>query len=209
LSRHENRKQQQAERSDEELVEGIRESDEGAFTVLYERYYQRVYNFSYLRLRNHADTEEAVQEAFTAVFRSIDSYRGKSSVISWIYGIAKNTVNNTIRRSAAQERRVDRAENELVRNLESSSACTPEEELTLRRCAESVQDRFASLSDWQAEVFELRHIENLPIAEISARTSRSSDAVRSSLCRVKRLLIEAAEAGPMMSSGSAVERSPA
>jgi RNA polymerase sigma-70 factor (ECF subfamily) len=207
LSQDKHRKPTQAEHSDEELVERIRNSDEGAFTVLYERYYQRVYNFSYLRLRNHADTEEAVQETFTAVFRSMDRYREKSSVISWIYGIAKNTVNNNIRRSAAQERRVDRAETELVRNHQASSACTPEEELTLRRCAESLQDQFAALSEWQAEIFELRHIENLPISEISARTSRSSDAVRSSLCRVKRLLLEAAESSPLTGPTSAVERS--
>jgi RNA polymerase sigma-70 factor (ECF subfamily) len=207
LSRASSQQRKQAERSDLELVQQIRRSDESAFTVLFDRYYQRVYNFAYLRLRNHADTEEAVQETFTAVFRSIESYRGKASVLSWIYGIAKNTVNNTIRRSAAQARRVDNAESELVHDLRSAYASTPEDDLTLQRCAESVQGRFADLSPWQAEIFELRHIENLPISEISARTSRSSDAVRSSLCRVKRLLVEAAESGGPLRSDSAAERS--
>lgn len=203
------RRQQQAARSDEELVAGIRLSDERAFTTLYERYYQRVYNFAYLRLRNHADTEEAVQETFTAVFRSIDSYRGRSSVLSWMYGIAKNTLNNNIRRSAAQERRVERAEGELVRNLRARWGSTPEDDLTLRRSAESVRDRFADLSPWQAEIFEMRHLEDLPIAEICRRTSRSSDAVRSSLCRVKRLLTEAVESGSGASARANAGRMPA
>ena len=206
MSRCIDRNLKQAELSDEKLVEGIRKSDEGAFAVLYERYYQRVYNFAYLRLRNHADTEEVVQEAFTAVFRSMDRYRGKSSVISWIYGIAKNQVNNSIRRSVAHEQRVDRAESELVRNHRSSSASTPDEDLSLRRCAESLQDQFTALSEWQAEIFELRHIEDLSISEIAARTSRSSDAVRSSLCRVKRLLVAAADSS-LPTPGSAAERS--
>jgi DNA-directed RNA polymerase specialized sigma24 family protein len=35
----------------------------------------------------------------------------------------------------------------------------------------------------------------LPIAEIARRTSRSNDAVRSSLYRVKRLLVEAVDSG--------------
>ena len=78
MSLVEDRKQRQATRSDEQLVEGIRQSSEDDFTLLYERYYQRIYNFSYLRLRNHADTEEVVQETFTAVFRSIDAFQGKS-----------------------------------------------------------------------------------------------------------------------------------
>ncbi len=191
MSRVENRKQKQAARSDEQLVEGIRQSNEDDFTLLYERYYQRIYNFSYLRLRNHADTEEVVQETFTAVFRSINAFQGRSSIRSWIYGIAKNTVNNHIRHAKAREQRVDRAEPDLVRDLHSSFSFDPEEHLTLRRCADSIQGRFAGLADWQVEIFVLRHIDDLPIGEIAARTSRSNDAVRSSLCRVKRLIVEA------------------
>lgn len=194
---------------DEELVAAIRESDERAFAMLYTRYFQRVYNFAFLRLRNHADTEDAVQETFTAVFQSIDRFRGSSSLLSWIYGIAKNTVNNTIRRAAARDRRVDRAETALVRDLEWSTAGTPEEDLTLRRCAESVREEFESLSDWQAEIFVLRHVENLSIDDISTRTTRSHDAVRSSLCRVKRLVVAAIESGHPRAVDAIAERSPA
>jgi RNA polymerase sigma-70 factor (ECF subfamily) len=179
--------------SDEALVQEIRSSSEAAFTALYERYYQRVYSFSYLRLRNHADTEEVVQETFTAVFRSIEAFHGKSTVLSWIYGIAKNTVNNHIRRSVAREQRVNRAERELVRNHVWSSPNTPEEELTMQRCAESLREQLASVADWQAEIFLMRHVENLAIGEIAERTSRSNDAVRSSLSRVKRQLVESVQ----------------
>lgn len=196
-----------SERSDEELVEAIRRSDEEAFTVLYERYYQRVYNFVYLRLRNHADAEEAVQEAFTAVFGAVASFRGTSAVLSWIYGIAKNTVNNHIRRTVAQKSRIDRAESELIRHLESSLAASPEDDLTLRRCAEAVRDEFEGLSGWQAEIFAMRHLDGLPIAEISDRMSRSPDAVRSSLCRVKRLVVAAVEGGQPSESRTVAERS--
>jgi len=195
LSLVEHQKLEQAGRSDAELVAGIRRSNERDFTLLYERYYQRVYNFSYVRLRNHSDTEEAVQETFTAVFRSIDAFQGKSSVISWIYGIAKNTVNNSIRRAIARERRVERAESELVRNMRSTYAADPEDHLTLQRCEDSIRNRLASVADWQAQIFVMRHVDNLPIDEIASRTSRSNDSVRSSLSRVKRMLVEAIESG--------------
>lgn len=195
MSLVEERKQQPANRSDGELVRGIRQSNEKDFNLLYERYYQRVYNFSYLRLRNHADTEEAVQETFTAVFRSIDAFQGKSSVISWIYGIAKNTVNNNIRRAIAREQRVERAESEMVRNMRSTYAADPEDHLTFQRCEESIRNRLASVSDWQAQIFVMRHVDNLSIDEIVEQTSRSNDSVRSSLCRVKRMLVEAIESG--------------
>ena len=178
------------EPTDTQLVEGIRSSNEAAFNLLYERYFQRVYSFAYLRLRNRADTEEVVQDVFTAVFRSIDSYRGQSSLLAWVYGIAKNSVNNHIRRAKAQEQRIEQAETELVRSSHSVAPGTPEEHLSLRRCEEEMHERLGLLADWHTEVFVLRHFEDVSIDEIAQRVSRSSDAVRSSLYRVKKMLVE-------------------
>ncbi|MDJ0849178.1 MAG: RNA polymerase sigma factor [Myxococcota bacterium] len=177
--------------SDEELVERIRGAEEQAFNLLYERYFQRVYSFVYLRLRNRADTEEVVQEVFTAAFRSIDAFSGRSSLLAWIYGIAKNTVNNHIRRARAHEQRLERAEPELLRSSWSLDSCTPEEHLNLRRSEEAIRERLSAMADWHAEVFVLRHVENLSIGEIASRVSKSNDAVRSSLYRMKKMLVDA------------------
>jgi RNA polymerase sigma-70 factor (ECF subfamily) len=88
------------------LLDAIRAGDEAAFTLLYERYFDRVFNFTYARLRNRADAEEVTQETFIAVFRCIEGFAGRSALLSWIYGIAKNTVNNHLRRSKAQDQRI-------------------------------------------------------------------------------------------------------
>ncbi len=180
-------------RSDEELVEGIRSSREADFNELYDRYFQRVYSFAFARLRNRADAEEVVQESFTAVFRSIDAYSGKSTLLCWIYGITKNNVNNHLRRAKSHELRVERAEPGMVIGAASLDVSTPEDQLSLRRYQESVSKLLASVAGWQSEVFWLRHVENLTIGEISERVKRSNDAVRSSLYRVKRMLIEAVD----------------
>lgn len=175
---------------EEALISALREGRKDAFDGLYDCYFQRIYSFVYLRVRNHADTEEIVQEIFTVVFRSIEAFRGQSSLLSWIYGIAKNTVNNHLRRAKQRDFWVELAEpDSLVSAL--GALGTPEDELSFRRFAEAVCDRLGSVASWQAEVFLLRHVENLPIREIAKRTARSSDAVRSSLYRVKRLLVEA------------------
>ncbi len=186
---------------DAELVEALRQGSQSAFESLYQRYFQRIYNFSYLRLRNHADTEEVVQETFTAVFRCIESYKGRSTLSSWIYGIAKNTINNHIRRAKTEEARVERSECEGLCPTESLVTGTPEEQLSLRRYLDVVSERLDSVASWQVEVFELRHLENLSIQEISKRTSRSSDAIRSSLYRMKRVLMESVELGGPISDG--------
>jgi RNA polymerase sigma-70 factor (ECF subfamily) len=178
---------------DSDLLDLIRGGDESAFTVLYERYFDRVYHFAFARLRHHADAEEVAQETFLAVFRSIEAFSGRSTLLSWIYGIAKNTVNNHLRRSRAQDLRIERAEHELVRNAHTFDTCTPEEHVSYRRCAESALRSLESVAGWQAEVFALRHFDNLPIQDIADRMERSNDAIRSSLYRVKRLIVEAVD----------------
>ncbi len=180
-------------RSDADLVEGIRRASEADFNALYDRYFQRVYSFAFARLRNRADTEEVVQETFMAVLRSIDAYRGQSTLLCWVYGIVKNNVNNHLRRAKSHELRIERTEPGMMLGTASLDTSTPEEQLSLRRYQESVQQLLSTVADWQTEVFWLRHVENLTIGEIAERVRRSNDAVRSSLYRVKRMLVEAVD----------------
>ena len=74
-----------------------------------------------------------------------------------------------------------------------AGSCTPEERLSFRRCADAIEAALTSVTSWQAEVFVMRHFENLPIQEIADRMRRSNDAVRSSLYRMKRLVVEAVD----------------
>jgi RNA polymerase sigma-70 factor (ECF subfamily) len=178
---------------DEELFERIRSGSEPHFNVIYDRYFQRIYSFIYLRVRNHADAEELTQETFTAVFRSIDDFSGRSTPLGWIYGIAKNTVHSHLRKARIQGERMRRAGVEALTAASPNWSCTPEDQLAMRRYARAMDARLRSVSDWQAEIFFLRHVDDLPIGEISRRTMRSSDAIRSGLYRVKRLLKEAGE----------------
>lgn len=179
--------------TDLELIEGISRASEEHFNELYSRYFQRIYNFVYGRIRNHADTEEIVQETFTIVFSSIHKYSGRSSLLSWVYGIAKNTTNNNLRRVKNNNERMQEIGHDHLRPTKCFGSCTPEEQLAIQRYLKLVVDQLEDLGEWQIEIFEMRHLQNLSIREISRRTQRSSDSVRSSLYRVKRLLMDTAQ----------------
>ncbi len=181
--------------SDQELLEGLRAGSERHFNTLYDRYFQRIYAFVHSRIRNHADAEEIVQETFVTVFRSIENYRGQASLLSWIFGIAKNLANNTIRKSRTHEAKLGEVPRETLGPRPGLTSGTPEENLHLRRFTEALRSQLSGVSQWQAEIFAMRHFENLSIPEIARRTDRSSDAIRSSLYRVKRMVVEAAELG--------------
>lgn len=181
--------------SDQQLVDGVRQASETHFNELYERYFKRIYSFVHGRLRNHADAEEVTQETFVTIFRSIENYRGQSSLLSWMFGIAKNLSNNTIRRSQNQRERFESVDKEHFTPKPSIGQVAPDEDLSLQRYAHAISSRMAKLPEWQRRIFEMRHLENMSIPEIAECSARSNDAVRSSLYRIKKLIFDAIESG--------------
>ena len=182
-----------ADAAERDFIAGLRDGSEKHFNELYDRYFKRIYSFAFARVHNHADAEEIAQETFIAVLRSVDAYSGRSSLLSWIYGIAKNTANNHLRRQKTQQERLDSLDPEVGGPTPSLATADPSESFDMRVYADSLETKLDALAPWQVEIFCMRHLENLSIPEICDRTERSSDAVRSSLYRVKRVFFEAAE----------------
>ena len=60
------------------------------FESIVEKYSDFVYNLTYRVLGNHADAEDAAQDAFLSAYRSFQRFRGESSVSTWLYRIAVN-----------------------------------------------------------------------------------------------------------------------
>jgi RNA polymerase sigma-70 factor (ECF subfamily) len=182
------------EQSDDELVASVIAGSRAHFDLLYARYFPRVYRFVHARIRSHADAEEIVQETFIAVFGSIRGYRGTASLAAWIYGIARNVLNSHLRSARRRLDRVELVDDEQLARAPASSATRPDAALDLDQFRRGVLERLDGLGGWQTEIFAMRHLENLSIPEISRRTRRSSDSVRSSLFRVKRVFLEQATA---------------
>jgi RNA polymerase sigma-70 factor (ECF subfamily) len=63
---------------------------EQGFEDIVEEYGDFVYNLTYRILGNHADAEDAAQDAFLAAYRNFHRFRGESKVSTWLYRIATN-----------------------------------------------------------------------------------------------------------------------
>ena len=76
------------------LMEGLQQGAEEAYETLIQRYQQPIFNLTYRLVENPGDTKDVVQEVFLKVFRHIGSFRGQSSLKTWIYRIAVNEAHN-------------------------------------------------------------------------------------------------------------------
>ncbi len=84
--------------TEETLVESLKQKSSEAFEELVTRYARRLYLVSYRILRNPQDAEDAVQETFLQVFRSIHKFRKESSLFTWLHRIVTNQALDKLRK---------------------------------------------------------------------------------------------------------------
>src|ERR671934_2984689 len=86
--------------SDDELIQRVGEGDRGAFEQLYRRYARPVLGLALRRLGDRGRAEDAVQDAFVAIWRSARTYkpeRGRGA--PWLYAVARNAITDGLRRT--------------------------------------------------------------------------------------------------------------
>jgi RNA polymerase sigma-70 factor, ECF subfamily len=83
-----------AHREDDCLLDALREGTNEAYEALIALYEQPVYNLVFRLMNDPADASDVVQEVFLKVFRNIKTFRGSSSLKTWIYRISFNEAYN-------------------------------------------------------------------------------------------------------------------
>lgn len=71
-----------------ELVEAARRGDQAAAVRLIELFYERIFAFLRRLSGNEADAADLTQRTFSRVWESLPTFAGRSSVGSWVHGIA-------------------------------------------------------------------------------------------------------------------------
>jgi RNA polymerase sigma-70 factor (ECF subfamily) len=171
--------------SDVELLARVGERDREAFEVLYGRYVRSVFGLALRRLGDRAHAEDAVQEAFTAIWRSASTYRPERGAAGgWIYTVARNAIVDRLRRNGptadAELPELASAEAGPAQRAEDSDVA-----FRVHRALEELQPRerqVIELAYWsgmsQSEVAEYLH---LPLGTVKTRT-------RSGLARLATVL---------------------
>ena len=89
----------QGELTDGELIERVGDGDRDAFEELYRRFARPVLGLALRRLGDRGRAEDALQDAFAAIWRSASSYdRGRGQGGAWLYTVARNAIVDGARR---------------------------------------------------------------------------------------------------------------
>jgi len=168
---------------DDALVTRLRAGDEQAYAELYRLVYPRVFGFALRRLGDPTEAEDVVQDVFLQVYRSIDRYEGRSSLLSWIFGIARHTTLSRFSHRSLQMTSLDEAHG-LAAPIASVEDCIDASRIW-ERCTRFLQ---RNVSATARHIFHLRYSHGRSVAAIARETGKSTGAVKVGLMRTRRIL---------------------
>jgi RNA polymerase sigma factor (sigma-70 family) len=162
-----------AERGDEEILAAIAGGDDQGLAELYDRYGRLAYGLAYRVLRDQALAEDAVQDAFLAIWRSADGYRRERAKPStWILTLVH-------RRAVDLVRREDRRRGERLDEAPEATGAGVPEEADLRETRSAVQAALRKLPEDQREALELAYYGGFTQSELAERLGVPLGTVKS------------------------------
>lgn len=174
--------------SDEQVLEAVGRGDDDALGVLYDRFGRLAFRLAFRILRDRALAEDAVQEAFLAVWRSADAYkRERAKPSTWILTVVHRRAVDLVRRE--QSRR-----GEPLEVAPEPSAGPADEDAVLRDRRAAVQAALTELPGEQRQAIELAYYGGLTQSQLAERLGLPLGTVKSrmfaGLGRLRELLAE-------------------
>lgn len=196
--------QESVDRSEAQLVLGARARQPEAIRTIIRQYNQRLYRLARAILRNDADAEEVVQEAYLKAFAAIEGFRGDASLATWLSRITVNEALGRLRRQRHQAKLNIEISNQHQASVipfpMAALGDDPERTMAQRQLVQIVERASDNLPEPFRLVFVSRVIEGLSVEETAEAFNLQPATVKTRLHRARALIKHDLEAqiGPLL-----------
>lgn len=169
---------------DELLVERILAGDDEALRLLYERYFQPLFQYAYVQTGNYHDAEEVTQDIFCKMARNLAKFAGKSSFRTWLFAIGRHAVIDFQRK---RKRDIPMEKEKVEYFAEQRQA---NERVNDHSFTDEVMNYLKKLPDDYRQVIYLRFVKGFSIADTAEVMSKTTMAVKSLQHRARNRLLQ-------------------
>lgn len=165
---------------EKELIKLLKKDNEEAYMELVNTYGNKLLKTCFLMIKDEKEAEDIVQETFIKVFKHIKSFKGKSSLYTWIYKIAQNTIRdrykNKIQTIPYEDYTIseDNTENIIID----------------KENREILKNELNNINFIYKQVLVLFYFDELSIKEISEILDEKEGTIKSKLSRGRKILGE-------------------
>jgi RNA polymerase sigma-70 factor (ECF subfamily) len=174
--------------SDEEIVARVKAGDTALYEIIMRRYNQRLYRVAVAVLRDYAEAEDVIQEAYVSAYQHLDQFAGRSAFPTWLTRIA---VHEALRRIRLRNRNVSLDDvgddGEALMNDVAETSPNPEQNASRTELSQLLEETVLGLPSQFRTVIMLREVEGLSISEIAATLDLTEENVKVRLHRGRAL----------------------
>jgi RNA polymerase sigma-70 factor, ECF subfamily len=172
--------------NEQDLIQSILDGNTQAFSVLLKRYQRPIHSLIRQIVSNREDAEELTQDVFIKAFRKLDSFKGGSTLSTWLYRIAWNTAISETRKKRLVYPEFD--ENQFA-NLPDETVDEvlekENDELQLQRLEKAI-DR---LNPEEKALISLYYSESKSLTEVALILNLSADNAKVKLHRTRKKIV--------------------
>lgn len=167
--------------TDFEMIQMILKGNQTAVTGFYRRFQPKLTAFIAKKVDGRV-VEEILQDTFISALQSLPLFKGKSSLESWLFSIAKHEICDYYRKKKIKE--VVFSKLPFLEKL-ISRALSPETAYEEKELKEKIRHCFGRLSEGKHRILRLRYVEGWSVGEIAAKLKISYKSCESRLSRAR------------------------
>jgi RNA polymerase sigma-70 factor, ECF subfamily len=181
----------------EDLVARFRRGDESAFNEIFKAHRSLVWGVLHHLMPHDPELEDVVQQAFVEVFRSLDSFEGRSKLSSWIARVALHVGYHHLRRKKSRPHDYD-ADRSMPEIVDPSPRGDPEAAAERNEAIARVYEILQTLPEKKRTVFILNDLQGMAQEEVAEVVGTNVATVRTRLFYARREFWKLAEQDPVL-----------
>lgn len=177
---------------DGEVIRRVVAGEKGLYEILMRRHNQTLYRAVRGYLRNEADVQDAMQEAYLKAYAKLGQFKGEASFSTWLVRIGINEALQQLRRERTMHLHADPdVRMEQLRKLPDNGQMNPEQRTIQAEHRKLLEQAIDRLPQGYRAVYMLREVEGMGVAEVAQCMDLTESNVKVRLHRAKDMLKEA------------------
>ena len=169
--------------TDQDIVDRIKAGDTALYEIIMRRYNQRLYRVARAILRDDAEAEDVMQDAYVRAYQHLDQFAGRAPFSAWLTRIAVNEAIGRLRLRKRNPQLEDSEDDgELCMNIVDTSS-NPEQSASRAEVGQLLEEALLALPEKYRTVVMLRDVEELRTSETASALDLSEENVKIRLHR--------------------------
>jgi RNA polymerase sigma-70 factor (ECF subfamily) len=156
------------------------------FTILFNKYKKRIYNYALKMLNDKMRADDIVQDVFIKLFENLNNIHNKQSIQFWLFRTALNEMMSFLRNTKNKKFITEAVD---IENFEIENKTSLADEIENTELKKLILNELEMMNEDFSEVFILKEYSGLSYKEIASLLEIDEDLVKSRLYKARQKLI--------------------